>query len=376
MFNDMLFMTKPQFLTAISGMSPSPYFAVSAASNRTTQYVAESMSYYLQTRRGHGAMPGVTETAFCPGLGVRDAEPAHIVQVSGGDHSDSDLALANVTAQPGYGRYGFVDPLGIFYGEKSTDDRPGFQANSAGTRFGVDQQLSEHIIAGIGGAYVNSQLTFNDHLGNGRIDTFMVGPYATYYGERYHVDAITSVGFNNNDMHRNVLTGPLTGRENTSYSATDAAVYLGAGQDIPLDCYTLSPIVSLQYIYYRGNEFTESGVAASALTVLPQDANSLRSRLGVHLSRNVVVGQWLLTPEAFGGWAHEFLANDPLDARFALGVASFATDPGGIFRDAGYFGCGAALSHGPRATIFARYEGELSGGGVFNGCNLGLSIGF
>lgn len=375
MVNEMLFMTGAEFRDAIAGLSPKPYFAVSAATNRTTQYLAESTADYLRTRRNHGAtFYASNDAVFHQGLGVRNADLSDTVRLP--NVETVECSLTTLPTRPACDRFGFVDPFGIFYGERSTDDRVGFQANSVGSRFGVDQRFTDHAIVGIGAAYVNSQLTFNENTGNGRIDSFIVGPYFSWFGERWYLDSSITGGFHNNEIHRNLTAGSFTGREDADYSANDIAIYLGAGQDVLLDQYTLSPMASLQYIYYRGAEFTETGLAGPALTVLPQDSNSLRSRLGARMMRVVSLGGMTLVPEVNCGWAHEFLADDDLDARFALGVASFATDPGGVFRDAGYFGCSATLSRGLRTTLFVRYQGELSNGGVFNAGNVGLAIGF
>jgi uncharacterized protein with beta-barrel porin domain len=91
------------------------------------------------------------------------------------------------------------------------------------------------------------------------------------------------------------------------------------------------------------------------------------------------VQQWgstKIVPEVFGGWAHEYLATQPLEAQFIGGLTPFSIDRGGIFRDAGYYGAIVTLVPSDRASIFARYNGEWSSGGHFNAIDLGLVFDF
>ena len=81
-------------------------------------------------------------------------------------------------------------------------------------------------------------------------------------------------------------------------------------------------------------------------------------------------------PEAFAGWAHEYLDNDPLEARLIGGVTPFSIDRGGIFRDAGYFGASLTVMPCDPSRLFARYNGEYSNGGHFTAVDLGLVVEF
>ncbi len=57
--NELLFMNSAEFASAVPGLSPGVYQAVNASERRTTQYLAESMSDYLQSRHLHAwRMPG------------------------------------------------------------------------------------------------------------------------------------------------------------------------------------------------------------------------------------------------------------------------------------------------------------------------------
>jgi uncharacterized protein with beta-barrel porin domain len=135
-------------------------------------------------------------------------------------------------------------------------------------------------------------------------------------------------------------------------------------------------LLSLQYIDYRENDFNETGANGANLAVDPRDANSLRSRVGCQANRVYCWGRAKIVPEVFAGWAHEYLANDPLEARFLGGVTPFSIDRGGIFRDAAYFGATLNLIPRDHAALFTRYNGEYSSGGHFTAVDLGLMVEF
>ena len=112
------------------------------------------------------------------------------------------------------------------------------------------------------------------------------------------------------------------------------------------------------------------------LAVNPLDAHSLRSRVGAQLTRTCLWGNTKIVPEAFAGWAHEYLENDLLEARLIGGVTPFSIDRGGIFRDAGYFGAGLTAMPCDHFSLFARYNGEYSSGGHFTAVDVGAAVAY
>jgi hypothetical protein len=48
--------------------------------------------------------------------------------------------------------------------------------------------------------------------------------------------------------------------------------------------------------------------------------------------------------------------------------------PGEIYRDSAYFGAGLAAMPMNGCSLFARYRGELSSGGHFHACDVGLEF--
>ncbi len=107
-----------------------------------------------------------------------------------------------------------------------------------------------------------------------------------------------------------------------------------------------------------------------------QTFDYLRSRLGVDLTGCYRWKDAAVVSDVFGGWAHQYLSDDPLWAGFAAGDALFATERTSAFRDSAYFG--ASLTAVPRANVslYCRYKGEAASAGFFHTCDAGLSVAY
>ncbi len=364
------------FNGALQQFSPAPYLAAYAATDRTTQYLAESTSDYLRKRRAGQINPCLGQALRCDdswsGAGGGPSETAGMIHYcAGGDRSlDCEMPEMDRT------RSVWVDPFGLFFGERTCGDHLGFQSNVAGVQFGIDKQFSEQWIIGFGGGYCQTHLDTSSQPSAGQISTFRVGPYASWFDGDWYLDTSLTGGFHDNNLGRSVNVEDAVGSVEGQYHANDLSFYSALGRDYRMGPYVFSPQVSLQYIYYRQYGFSETGVDLADLLVDPRDANSLRSRVGGQLSSAVVWGNVKVLREVFAGWAHEYLGNDPLVARFVGGVTPFSIDDGGLFRDAGYFGASLSAIPNPRTLVFARYNGEYSSGSHVAAVDLGLTISF
>ncbi len=374
----MSFTNVESFNDSLHLLSPAAYLAAEAACDRTTQYMAENASGYLRNRRAGQVNVVATQTAssvdadvaFAKAVGS-PSELASVVKYCGGGPTD---AYQPANSDPT--RSVWVNPFGVFYGERTGGDHLGFQSNVAGVQFGIDKQLDKNFIAGIGGGYDQMHFDGGDLASSGVTNTFRVGPYATWYNDVFYLDGSLTGGFHANNIGRQAAVNDETYSADGDYRANDLSLYLGGGRDYHIGEYTLSPLVSMQYIYLRQNSFTETGDAETTLAVDARDANSLRSRVGSVLRREYQWGSTKIIPEIVGGWAHEYLADDPLEAQFVGGVSPFSIDRGGVFRDAGFFSVNLTVQRRERASVFARYNGEYSSGGHFNAVDAGLVVQF
>jgi outer membrane autotransporter protein len=96
--------------------------------------------------------------------------------------------------------------------------------------------------------------------------------------------------------------------------------------------------------------------------------------LGVTLSTITELHGTKIVPELFAGWAHEFMNNEDLKARFVEGTAKFTTDVDGDRDDSVYFGAGISALLKENISAFVRYEGEYSSGNGINALSVGITV--
>jgi uncharacterized protein with beta-barrel porin domain len=367
--NELLLTDTATFNGLLQRYSPAAYLDVSAASNRTTQYMAESLGQYLRTRR-------LGRQTWCgsPTLARAGDSPTELADVIHRCCYEEDGGGRPRGYNPDY--VAWATAFGVFYGEKTSGDHLGFQSNVAGSQFGIDKQFSEDFIAGFGGGYDQMHIATNDNYSFGETETFRIGPYATWFGEAWYLDASVTGGFHDNSLSRSVSVADDVFAADGRYHADDLSIYLGGGRDYHVGSSVITPQASLQYIVYRQNDFTETNGDGAALAVDPLDVYSLRSRVGGQFLRVFQYDRLRVLLDVAAGWAHEYLENDTLEARFVGGLTRFGTDRGGIFRDSGYYNISLAALPRNHVSLFTRYSGEYASGGHYTAVDAGLMFEF
>jgi fibronectin-binding autotransporter adhesin len=354
-------------------LDPLPHASATTVSLRTTQQMAGNLVNYLSARRS-----GIERTMMFDAqtrerqLLIADASSdprtlAHVINENKRiekmqqDESDSQIK-------------GFFRPFGVFYNHDSTSGMIGFNAKAVGTQFGFDKSFGPNLILGIGGGYSHSFINFKERNGEGDVDSFRVGPYASYFKNNFFVDTAVSFGYHKNKNERDIRFGTINRTANSDYDAYDLSVYAGTGYDFHIEDWTATPTASIQYISYRNESFRETGAGAAGLSVNAATSESLRSKLGVKLSTLTELYGTKIVPELFVGWAHEFLDDENIRARFVEGAAKFTTEVDDEWDDSVYFGAGISALLRKDTSVFVRYEGEHSSGNSINSLNVGITV--
>jgi uncharacterized protein with beta-barrel porin domain len=353
--NELLFMDPGQFNAALDPLSPTDYFGVATATMRNTQYQAQAIGDRLRNLRP--AMLCFLRSARCC-----DATSC----CSDEDACDCPAPRTDKVS-------GFATPTGLFFSQSPLGQRAGFQANSAGVITGVERWLSPEFLAGMAFAYDHDFLSLRGWGGSGGVNSYRIGPYAAWFHDDWFVDGWAAYGYDGSRLQRAVPVGALNLSPQSQFSNNGGTVYLEGGRDLRLDRFLVTPFGSLQYVNLSQGSFTETGGDGSDLHVYATSFNSLRSRLLMQVSRNYVYRKVVLTPGVFGGWVHEYLANDPIRARFAWGQTDFLTSPVGIIRDTGQFGANLQGAFQRGTTVNVRYIGELGNGAQLHWAQLSLA---
>ncbi|GEM_PF-2446756 len=358
---------------AAEQLSPLSYSAVSGVSSRLTRDLHADMSSYLNKRRNNIEQASRFGVLGKGSLLLADASTnpdtlAYVISETEKRRTSEEIPDMQTNT--------FIRPFGVFFNQDSSPKFTGFQAQTAGVQFGIDRVFRSNWLLGIGGSYSHSCLDYNKGLGRAKIDSFRVGPYMSYYSGRFYIDSSVSFGYHLNSTERNIEFAGINRTAEGNYSAYDLSLYTSAGYEIDFDKWTLTPSVSLQYTCYRSQSFKETGAGDLGLKVDSDTQKSLLSRMGLRLHTITELAGMKLVPEFFVGYAHEFMNEKDIHARFTGGVTKFSTDIDSGRKNSVYFGAGLSTLLKENISAFVSYEGEAYSGGGANALRTGLTIKF
>jgi YVTN family beta-propeller protein/autotransporter-associated beta strand protein len=253
----------------------------------------------------------------------------------------------------------FVTGNGDFVNVNGDSNSPGYNFTTSGVSIGIDYRLTDHFALGLAGgyAYTDNSLV---HSGRATVNSGRGGVYATYFTDRFYLNAYAGAGYNNYDVRRAGLQGFATG-------STDGAEFngfFGAGYDFHLSSHiTLGPIASLQYTAVHLSGYQESGSLAP-LDIHSDTQESLRSNLGLRLTSFWRVGPFRVIPELRASWQHEFKYSAlPITAQFASGAdGAFTVHGPGIGHDSALIHSAIEVRWNDRWSSFVGYDGNVGRG--------------
>jgi autotransporter-associated beta strand protein len=373
LINALTALNSVQLNDAAEKLNPLPHASVTKASLATTQRMAGNLVNYLRARRS-----GVEELMM---LNTKSRENQLLIADASNDPRmlayviNENKRIAKMQQDEADSKIkGFFQPFGVFYEHDSTPKMTGLYAKAVGTHFGLDKNYGSNLIIGIDGGYSHSFINFKESRGKGDVDSFQVGPYATYFKDDFFFDTSVSFGYHKNEIKRDIKFGTINRTAASDYHAYDLSTYIGGGYNFHINEWTMTPTTSIQYICYRRGDFEESGAGAAGLDLDAATSESLCGKLGVTLSTVTKLYGTQIVPELFAGWAHEFMDDEDIRAKFIQGTAKFTTGVDDEWDDSVYFGAGISALLKKNTSAFVRYEGECSSGNSMNSLNVGITI--
>ncbi len=240
--------------------------------------------------------------------------------------------------------------------------------NVTGFAGGLDRLVAQGLRIGATVGYQNGNQWVGGFSGSGNSNTFQAGLYANYSEGKVYADAVAGYAYSANQMWRSIVIPGLAPR--TAYGLTGANQVYGqveTGYRFDLGGLAeafVTPFVRLQAYTGTQNAFTETGAGSLNLSVAQQTTNSLRTVLGAQLGGSMDLG-WRdrLAMKVRLGWSHEYADTArPVTASFAgAPVAPFTTYGVAPQRDGVVLGLAATTAVAEAMSVYARYEGEVSG---------------
>ncbi len=261
---------------------------------------------------------------------------------------------------------------------ESEGDRTGYDGDFAGGQAGVDWRVSDSVIVGLGIGLMDSDVDLAGGRGSLDGENFRVGPYASWTGEDWYVDASLSFGMGDYDQTRVIrVPGQPVQTARGDYDGDDLSGALTVGRAMQFgNGWRVTPALTLQYATFDFDGYTETGAGVQNLAISDRSQDSLRSRLGVTVSRRFTGDRLTFVPELTLGWEHEFEDYDDVEAAFVVGGGPFTVGVGSPLEDAFVLGGGVTVMLDERLAGFVRYDGTWASGGDTQGVTLGLSISF
>jgi outer membrane autotransporter protein len=270
----------------------------------------------------------------------------------------------------------WVRPYGSFGKLSATADTSGASYRIGGISAGVDRAVSKDWIVGGGFDYAHLNADFDDYNGNGKLDSYKIGAYASYAPGPLYVDAIASYAIQRTNIQRDVLTGTgSTLRAKSSYDGQQASVYGELGYRAKLnERFVLQPFTALHYTRLRQDGFTETDAENLGLSTQSNTLNSLRSSLGVKASQDLPLSAGFITFGAQLRWMHEFMDAQAQYQATLIGApgSDFTVKGVDLGRDAVLAGLSLSYAASTRMNLFADYDYQAESHNRVNRITLGL----
>lgn len=238
----------------------------------------------------------------------------------------------------------------------------------AGVAAGVDYRLDPRFVAGVAIGYSSGQQWVGGFQGTGWSDNYSTVLYGSFAQGGFYADGLAGYAWSSNRLQRAISIPGFGARLATG--STGASQFLGqieTGYRIGLhepSQVALTPFARFQTVAASQTAFAESGAGSLSLNVASQNTTSIRTVLGADLSAKLPLGQQRTLDTSLRlGWAHEYASTvRPMTASFAGAPAiPFTVYGAQPLRDAAVIGFGLGAKIDERISIFARYDGEITG---------------
>ncbi len=266
----------------------------------------------------------------------------------------------------------FIRGNGTF-GEVKTDSSNSFQ--NYGITFGGDYRFSQTLVAGITGGYNRGKTDLDAAGSKATMTACNIGAYGTYYAGGFYLDGQVNYGWNKADKERRIV---FPGIDRTAVSDQKGRVLTfagGAGYDIPLRNWILTPMLSMEYVRLSTEDYTESGAGALNLTVEGQSTKLFQGHAGGSIAYVWKTDTLTLTPRVWALYGHEFDRDDQAGviARLTMGSSSFTNTVASPDRDFVTLGAQAVLTLQPDKFLYVSFSGQMGQSNYSTG-NVGVGF--
>jgi fibronectin-binding autotransporter adhesin len=180
------------------------------------------------------------------------------------------------------------------------------EGEANGILTGIDAVVTPAVHAGLLFGYLDEKLDLDENGSRTSTERFNVAAYARYDASPLWWEAVAGFGKSNLDSARTVA---IPGYQKVATSKThgfEGFADLRAATPLERSGFTLAPYAAVQYVYWQGNSFDETGADDANLAMDAMTGQSFSGRAGLTISRVFPRAGGTLVPRLDVAWRHEF----------------------------------------------------------------------
>lgn len=257
-----------------------------------------------------------------------------------------------------------------------------FDSDVFGLLFGLDYQLSERVLVGVHGGFVEGEGELeqgNFELAEYEQETGSVGVHGLFHDGGLRVGGAFTYSFGDGEFERQ-LPGTSGVFAEGEADADHFVIYGDVAYETDYGGFTIVPQLTATYVSLDRDDVVETGTPGFALAVEPaEDFEALFLAPQIAIARDFGSGDTVIRPDVRVGWRFDVI-DDGGEAFAAL----FDVPPISAFRvgaaeleDSAFFGgAGLTAAIGDSISLFVRYEGTFAGDLEAHDVSGGLTVAF
>ena len=250
-----------------------------------------------------------------------------------------------------------------------------YTQNLYGALMGFDYGFTDNLLIGVSAGISQTEIKYDYLMDNGKVDSYKGSAYTYYNGKPWYAHGVLTYAYNKYNADRFINIGSISRLANADYKGNEYSGYAEVGYKLDLDgVMVIQPMAAFQAAYLMQDGYTETGAGDINLIVDSRSTGSYQSYLGLHISKAITMGNFVLTPDARVKWAHEFSSDDNMiTARFSSsGSRSFTVVSARPSRDTAIAGVGMTGGLNKNLSMYIQYDAEINSDYINHTGTIGL----
>lgn len=201
----------------------------------------------------------------------------------------------------------WAEPYGNWLEEENTKMQKGFHAQSFGGAMGIDREIFQNFVIGVGGAYNHSDLTWKNNRGHAESNGYYGAAYADYTYQCLYVGGALLAGVDHYHTNRHIQFTTIEETAIGRHDAFDLIAQLSTGLFFGPSACCVFPYLNVDYFLLNQGSFTEKGAPGLNLSVNSFSSQTIRTEIGIGMQvKDTNPAQNMcLSPRVAIGWTME-----------------------------------------------------------------------